>query len=308
MKKSEIIFVILISAILWCIKGQAQYLPQVLAEEEITISTRDAQNFVEVYAQDVSKKELKEFYLGKASIAMDKKVMRSFVQKLNKFTKTVKTDYQTYKSVENVLDKLVQEETELRVALDNWKKLSPNALLPDVYFAVGTQNLAEAFSHGNLVINLAGLSPNSINPHALDEVKLYPQVLRSIIGTQFYGCNSETGNSNLAKAIKEGSKDFLVELISGENPNAEIFSYATQRKDEILSLFQEQMYSDYRSDWYAPSERKSEQLARWVGYQVAADYYQDATDKSQAIQTILKVKNYDCFYKSNGKSLLTSRY
>jgi len=308
MKKSEIIFIIFISAILWCIKGQAQYLPEVEAKEKITISTRDAQNFVEVYAQDVSKKELKEFYLGKASIAMDEKVMRSFVQKLNKFTKTVKTDYQTYKSVENVLDKLVQEEMQLRLALENWKKLNPNALLPDVYFAVGQQNLAEAFSHGNLVINLPGLSPNSINSHALDDVNLYPQVLRSIIGTQFYGCHSETAENNLAKAIKEGSKDFLVELISGENPNAEILAYAAPRKDEILSLFQEQMYSDNVTSWYLPSERKSEQLARWVGYQVAADYYQEATDKSLAIQTILKIKNYDCFYKSNVKSLLTLKY
>ena len=297
MKKSEIILAIIISAILWCIKGQAQYLPY-NATNEITISTRDAQNFVEAFNQELSKQSLKANYLNKTSKALTDQVMSTFVKSPSKFTQTVKSSRYQYKIVDYVLDKLVAEEKVMKQALQKWTRLRTNAILPDVYFLVGNQDQAQVFQHGNLMINLATLGPSTSDPHLIEITKYYPEVIRSIMVTQQGGMAAD--ERLLAKAIKEGSADFFTELISGENPNRVTFQYAKGRENEIAEAFFMQTKTNNYSYWFYHNDARSKELARYMGYKIVAAYYSNTCDKTQAINDILSIQDYERFLKVSG--------
>lgn len=112
-------------------------------------------------------------------------------------------------------------------------------------------------------------------------------------------------NNLLAQVIKEGSADFLGELLSGsvEHCNVEMYQWGEQHIQQLWTEFQEDIKDSTKiSKWlYNDQPDRPRSLGYFMGYKITKAYYNKAKDKKQAIKEILNIR-HDKFYEFLGKS------
>jgi uncharacterized protein YjaZ len=102
-------------------------------------------------------------------------------------------------------------------------------------------------------------------------------------------------------SIKEGSADFLAELISGSHANQHIHDYANPREEELWREFKKRMKGISRKGWlYSSNEGRPNDLGYWMGYKIVKAYYDQEEDKEKAIRTIIRTRNYKKLLRRSG--------
>ena len=124
-------------------------------------------------------------------------------------------------------------------------------------------------------------------------------VAHELVHTQQRTASSRT---LLASAIREGSADFLGELISGLNINAHIHEWANLRERELWEDFRRVMGGTDSSGWLYSSRADDEpaDLGYWMGYRITKAYYERADDKREAIREILTIRDFPAFLAASG--------
>ena len=106
----------------------------------------------------------------------------------------------------------------------------------------------------------------------------------------------------LHESIKEGSADFIAELISGKNINTHLHDYGNPRERELWTEFKREMNRTNVNDWlYNGSAAKGRpaDLGYYIGYKICEAYYRAAKDKKQAVKEILEIKDFNKFLKDS---------
>jgi uncharacterized protein YjaZ len=112
---------------------------------------------------------------------------------------------------------------------------------------------------------------------------------------------SGRAQSLLAQSIREGSADFLAELISGRHINQKVHEFANPREAELWQEFRQKMHGKDYSGWlYSDAKDRPHDLGYWMGYQITKAYYDRAADKQKAIREILEVRDFDAFLEKSG--------
>ena len=104
-------------------------------------------------------------------------------------------------------------------------------------------------------------------------------------------------------SIKEGSADFIAELISGRHGNAHLHLYANPKERELWTEFKQEMNGTKTSDWlYQGDQAKGRpaDLGYYIGYKISEAYYRASKDKKQAVKDILEIKDFNQFLKDSG--------
>ena len=110
-----------------------------------------------------------------------------------------------------------------------------------------------------------------------------------------------TNPTLLANVIHEGSADFLAEMISGRHINEHVHRYAIPRRAQLWKEFKEKMHGKDLDGWlYSSPADRPQDLGYWIGYEITKAYYDEATDKWQAIREILQVIDFDAFLAKSG--------
>lgn len=114
----------------------------------------------------------------------------------------------------------------------------------------------------------------------------------------------------LEQSIREGSADFISELISGKHINEAAFSYGEANEEVLRPEFAEIM-DDYRfHGWLYGSSGKKEgrpnDLGYWIGYKICKSYYTAQADKKQAIADMLSISDFKGFLAQSGYLTLQS--
>jgi hypothetical protein len=144
-------------------------------------------------------------------------------------------------------------------------------------------------------------SLNELNPWQKANVKLFSAikyiVAHELIHVQQHQMAGDTTLLNFA--IKEGMADFLGELISGKTANEQLFVWARGKEKQIWDDFKKEMYLNRYSNWIANSSQQRPDhpadLGYWVGYQICKSYFDEATDKKQAVYDMLHIQDYRKF-------------
>jgi uncharacterized protein YjaZ len=114
--------------------------------------------------------------------------------------------------------------------------------------------------------------------------------------------NYAADNTLLAQTIREGSADFICELIAGAHNNTKIHAYGNAHTKELWGEFVKEMNGTDKSNWLYGQERESrpKDLGYWMGYKIAESYYRKMEDKSKAIDDILNIQDFNEFLKKSG--------
>jgi uncharacterized protein YjaZ len=106
------------------------------------------------------------------------------------------------------------------------------------------------------------------------------------------------GNTLLGHSIREGSADFVGELISDQNINDHLRSYGDSHEAGLWREFSAAMNGNDTSQWLYQGDKAKDRpadLGYYVGYRIAMSYYEQTADKKRAIHDILAVQDNPAF-------------
>jgi hypothetical protein len=110
------------------------------------------------------------------------------------------------------------------------KELYPNAVFPPVYFVIGTLNSGGTSSNDGLIIGteMYGLTPetptNELDDWLKTVIKPVADVPHTVAHELIHFQQKYDVGNLLAASIKEGSADFIAQLISGKHINHQLIS------------------------------------------------------------------------------------
>jgi hypothetical protein len=268
-------------------------------------------------------------YLDKGSVGLEDFVRMRIKSAENLFN-TIEKLPRFYASVRQSTLRVREMEKRMRKSFQQFKRIYPDALFPDVYFVIGIANTSGTASENGLLIGteLYGLTDKTSRdefvelfrnfmPNAKDEAELrsvatkYTDVaLNSIEGipaiVAHESCHFNQKypplESLLAKAIQEGACDFIGEKISGELMNPVQKIYGEKHEAELWRKFQAEMDSKNERNWMynaLTAKTRPPDLGYFIGYKISQSFYQNAKDKRQAIRDILQIKDFPAFLRQS---------
>ncbi len=201
-----------------------------------------------------------------------------------------------------------------------FKRVYPAFNPPKIYFTIGNLKGGGTVINNNLIIGSELASSDKFVDYSelpqnyQDRMKINSGIIflttHELVHTQQNLSNTEKSNL-LGSCLKEGSADFVAELILNKKVEAPYIDCGIKNQCEIWRDFKKEMYSyDFRN-WLsntATIKEKPADLGYFIGYIITKNYYKNALNKKQAINDILtldfadkkatenflKKSNYEC--------------
>ncbi len=248
---------------------------------------------------------LEKMYLRKGTKGV-KDFTKGRIKNAENLSKTILAHPKYYESIRKSTESIGGMKEQIINSLVKLKALYPKAIFPPVYFVVGALSSGGTTSNAGLIIGaeMYGLTPETPKEELDDWLKT---VLKSvdaiphIVAHELIHFQQKyDGGSLLAACIKEGSADFIAELISGKHINQHVHDFANPKEKELWIEFKERMLKkDYTGWLYSASKGRPNDLGYWIGYKISKSYYDNMTNKQQAIYDILNIKDFEVFLEKS---------
>ena len=279
--------------------------------------TSDIDNFWRAY--DLAKSEtdrakrvtaFQTEYLDKGSAGL-KDFIRLRIKSADALVTSIDKLPKYYASIRPSTLELKRMEKRMRKSFSKFKSLYPDAVFPDVYFLVGIANTGGTTGPSGLLIGAEMYgktkdTPNEELPEWMRFVLAGVDQVPGIVAHESCHYNQNLARDQrtlLAKALQEGSCDFIGELISGQNINDKLKPYGRGHAAEIWRDFQAGMDKPDFSNWFynaATAKDRPADLGYHVGYIISRAYYERAKDKRQAVRDILNIQDFRQFHQTSG--------
>ena len=270
--------------------------------DSVVFHTSDIAVFWKVFDKTSPKFDAKAFqeeYIDVGSAGL-KGFIRMRIESGKNLSKTIKDNLAYYQAVRESSLSINGEKKKLYDYFHKLKEIYPKAAFPDVYFVIGAKNTGGTTFSGGLIIGAemygkpSGSFMPSIDIDYIDEVVLHESV--------HFQQNYAPSKILLAQCIREGTADFICELVAGGHSNGKIHDYGNAHTKELWNEFKNEMNGTDWSNWLYGSKNKSRQkdLGYWIGYKISSAYYDKMTDKMKAIDDMLNITDYEAFLKKSG--------
>jgi hypothetical protein len=254
-------------------------------------------------------KVLRAEYLEKGSVGL-KEFLRVRIISAENLAAAIDKHPKYYAALRDPSLKAAAHKDAIRASFHKLKKLYEPAVFPNVYFVIGRMNSGGTLTNTGLLIGVDMYGMNKDAPveelsrwhkAVVKPTKDLPHIVAHelIHYQQKYPRDSST---LLANAIREGSADFVGELISGGMINTHLHTYGNPRERELWAEFKQEMDGKDLSKWLyqgdAAKDRPAD-LGYYVGYKICESYYKQAADKTAAIRAILEIKDFKDFLNAS---------
>jgi hypothetical protein len=276
------------------------------------IVTRDIDNFWRAYDRAGANDAVEVFqeeYVDKGSIGL-RDFVELRIESACELANWVARHPQYYGSIRASTLRVSSFIPQIRQSFYRLKNLYPEAVFPNVYFVIGRMTSGGTTSFNGLLIgtDMYGRTPNMPTSELTDWHKqvlkpvddLPGVVAHELIHFEQKGPDPQT---LLGRAIREGSADFIGELISGKSINADLQKYGNDHERELWEGFQQVMHGSDSSNWLYNGTKVKDRpadLGYYMGYKITQSYYERASDKKQAIRDILEAQDSEQFLKKSG--------
>jgi hypothetical protein len=314
--------ILIVSALFWAQGIVAQYNSQGAGKpqnpvaddpEQARIVTSDIARFWRLYdsAAGMSLDDSMDDYLKNGTYGLQQ-FTRLRIRSSKNLAQVIRTHPKYYASIRPSTLRIDSMAGSIRVTFRNLKRLYPDAVFPDVYFLIGSMNSGGTTTDNALLIGaeMYGKTNNTPIEELDDWLK---QVLRpveeipAIVAHELIHYQQKypmADQSLLAKSIKEGSADFVGEMIAGKIINDQLRAYGDPRERDLWLEFKQQMDGKDWSRWLYQGDKSKDRpadLGYYIGYKICDSYYRHASDKAAAIKDILRIRDFKQF-------LLASQY
>jgi Predicted Zn-dependent protease (DUF2268) len=297
MNKIKVLIVFIIILVPLFVKAQKSIYKDPDSARIITSDIDLFWNMFDMAKPTFDKKIIQKEYLDKGTVGL-KAFVPMRIESAKNLSAVIKMDPKYYEQIRLSSISIKNKTDSLNSYFHNLKRLYPDAVFPDVYFVMAAKNSGGTTFKGGLLIGaeMFGLENQQFKPR-INIGELNNIVIHELI---HYQQNYVSNNTLLAQCIKEGTADFICELITGSHSNKSIYKYAEEHKTELINEFKKNMYNSNWSPWLYSTKDKSrpQDIGYWVGYTIVKSYYEKSSDKAQAIKDILNIKDFDAFIKA----------
>ncbi|TGE09813.1 gliding motility protein GldB-related protein [Hymenobacter fodinae] len=196
----------------------------------------------------------------------------------------------------------------------------PAVRFQNVYFVVGGWVSGGTVSDAGLLIgadqvaNGPGVNTSELSlvqRNRCSPVSVMPELMVHELVHRNQGAQDGT---LLSYALSEGMADFVSELVTGVpgGANRRLHTYGNAHEKELWADFKKEMLGTNSDNWLANGSQETPEkpcdLGYYVGYKICQAYYNQATDKKQALTDILSIRDAKAFLAQSGyESRLASR-
>lgn len=275
-----------------------------------TIHTKDVVNFWDAYdrlhktnSQEMQLDIINTVYLNAGSDGLKKlcQIMNytdsAFVQSMLSYPKF-------WNSLRVKTESLQQENLNIQRHLKTLKSLYPDLQPSNLYLCIGLGNAGGKPIGKDLVIGLElALGDSSINTtefKSQDKKDFYKSAQSN--GLEFVAVHEyihtqqkkPSNNYVLKQAIREGSCDFMAELIIKKPLTFNYIKYGNANYQNSLDLLRKDLVNPNLNNWFYNNNVPTiKDLGYFMGYVISKKYYENSLDPSRAIQDIIELDYAD---------------
>lgn len=282
--------------------------------ENCTFHYQDVSNFISAFNKSKANwvdapSYFYNDYFSKASKALFFYQKFKIQSSSHQFAYRVEDKKEYYKSIIPNLQKLNTQEKAIREYFNKFEALYPDAVFPDIYYAVGCFNAGGTSSPFGLIIGAEMHTKRddsdltNFNNWEEKVVRDFSNLPLITIHELVHIQQSENYNNLLGNSIYEGAADFISSLVCGSHINQHVHDWADKHEKEVWAEFEKEMYGESSRDWIGNADRakdKPADLGYYVGFKISESYYNNQTDKEKAINDILTINDWDDFYLKSG--------
>lgn len=206
----------------------------------------------------------------------------------------VQQQEERYLKVKDLTLRMKEKEEECRQAFQQLKEWYPEAQFPPVYFVIGRFTSGGTQSWNGLLIGAEMQSELENVPHI---------VAHELIHFQQKSTGFFSKLTLLEACIREGSADFIGELISGNHINQKAFAYGKAHQAALYQEFLTSMQQTEYIDWLYQTSKKDDRpndLGYWIGYEITKAFYDKAANKKAAVDAILNISDAEDLLEKSG--------
>ncbi len=199
----------------------------------------------------------------------------------------------------------------IRASFHRLADLYSEAVFPNVYFVIGRLNSGGTAGEVGLIIGAEmyardlGTPTDELTPWE-KAVVTSSDVLPSIVAHELIHFQQPEAKGSLTlldQALREGSADFLGQLISGGIINRIQHLYGDAHEAALWDEFRKVMHGRDVSAWMYQGDQSVDRppdLGYYIGYRITEAYYDRAEDKRAAIAEIITMRDADRFLAASG--------
>jgi hypothetical protein len=182
-----------------------------------------------------------------------------------------------------------------------FKEIYPGFIEPEIYFTIGCLRSGGTTTKGRILIGAEiGAADNTTESSELSSwLKNVFKANSGIVQLVAHEMNHtqqfespDSLNTLLSQTIKEGSCDFIAELIINRQYVAPHTNYGVTHTKTLLKEFYKNKDEVSFDNWLyngAKSKKKPADLGYYIGYEICKTYYENSPDKSKAIKEIVQL-------------------
>ncbi|TDQ80155.1 hypothetical protein [Sphingobacterium yanglingense] len=275
-----------------------------------TIHTKDVVNFWNAYDQihqtNSHEKQLdiiNTIYLNPGSDGL-KKLCQTMNYSDSTFVRSIVTYPKFWNSLRVKTESLQQENLNIQKHVKTLKSLYPDLQPSNLYMCIGLGSAGGRPIGKDLVIGLElALGDSSINTTELrsqDKRDFYKSAqsngLEFIAVHEYIHTQQKKSSSNyvLKQAIREGSCDFMAELVIGRPLTINYIKYGYANYQKSFDLLRKDLVNPNLNNWFYNYDVSTiKDLGYFMGYVISKKYYENSLDPSQAIKEIIELDYAD---------------
>jgi len=282
------------------------------------IFTQDIDNFWTAYDSINSTEDkaqqlnfIKRLYIDKASEGL-KAFLKNKENPDNKWVDLIKNDRSFWDSVRpKTLIAKAQVKT-LQNSINRLQALYPKLKEAASYFVIGFKQQGGTIRNNLSIIGTEVItSQANFSPTDLTRICIHEYVHTQQTKPDFRNINV------LTSSIREGSCDFISELVLGQSLSMPYIKYGLKNEVQVWKVFKQDMLTSANDLWVSTGDNPTlpaRDLGYFIGYAICKSYYNSSKNKSQAIKaiidldytnqdtiiTFLKKSNYQKYLLANG--------
>jgi hypothetical protein len=207
-----------------------------------------------------------------------------------------------YAALNEILKAIKAEIPEFRRAFARLKKYIPSLVIPPTYFLVaGFRGIGSGSVKGQLISVEKWKKPIT-NKKTLLVHELVHFQQGMAVGVKKYMALFGPEKNLLGLCIREGTAEFFSNLVTGEITQEGARSYVLKNEKALWNVFRTEMSGRETKDWMWKKPKNPEQpphVGYVMGFLIVKSYYDQAADKTKAVQEILSVTDYPAFLKKS---------
>jgi len=208
-----------------------------------------------------------------------------------KFVAAVSKNASFYQSVRKNTYEVKKAEPLIEDVFKKFKEIYPDFKPFKVCFAIGIKNTGGTVSNQFVLIGSEVTTATGKDSASREEIvqRIKGIVAHECVHTQQkpYADSNAIKCPLLYQSIKEGSCDFIAELITGTSRNN---GYGEKNENRLWTEFKNELCNQNIGNWlyngYSVKDKPAD-LGYYIGYAIAREYYKNEIDKKQAIIDII---------------------